>query len=108
MEFAMIKKRRFPIDESLTHYKQQLISYYETRKYMHFVIAPLLLAPYIYGFTMLLSIFEQELLGEFYAYIICLSWIVFFGLAILIGIQLRKELEILKLLIADKKVSYIN
>ncbi|MCC8361090.1 hypothetical protein [Salinimicrobium sediminilitoris] len=105
MEFAMIKKRRFPINEALTNYRQQLISYYETRKYLHFIMAPLLLISYIYGFSMLLSIFEQELLGESHSYIIYLSWVVFFGLVVLIDIQLRKELEILKLLIGDNSLS---
>ncbi|MCY2688594.1 hypothetical protein [Salinimicrobium sp. TH3] len=98
MEFV-IKKRKFPVDEALIHYKEQLMDYYRTRKYMYLVMAPLLLAGYIYGFTMLLSIFEKELLGELYGYIIFSSWIVFLGLTVLIGIQLRTELEILKSLI---------
>ncbi|WP_373059498.1 hypothetical protein [Zunongwangia sp. H14] len=104
IEFLMNKKSNFPIDEALTQYKQQLISYYRTIKYLYFIMAPLLMAAYIYGFTMLLTIFEQELLGEFYTYVIYLSWIVFFGLAMLTGVQLRKELEILKSLIADIEI----
>ena len=104
IEFAMIKNRRFPIDEAMTHYKRQLIRYYKTRKYIHFIVTPLLFAAYIYGFVMLLSIFEQELLGEFYTYIIYSSWVVFLGLAVLIGVQSRKELEILKSLIADDRL----
>lgn len=70
---------------------------------MHFIVAPLLFIAYIYGFAMLLSVFEQELLGEFYVYIIYLSWVVFIGLAFMIGVQLRKELQILKSLISDNK-----
>lgn len=105
MEFWMIKRRKLPIDEALTHYRQQLINYYETKKYIYFIVAPLLLAAYIYGFAMLLSIFEQELLGEFYTYIIYSTLIVFLGLAVLIGIQLKEELEILKSLITDDKAS---
>lgn len=101
MDFATLKKRQFPIDEALKHYKQQLISYYETRKCMHFIMTPLLLVTYTYGFALLLSIFEQELLGEFYAFSIYSSWTVFTGLIILTGVQLRTELEILKSLITD-------
>lgn len=105
MEFAMTKKRRFPMDEALTLYKQQVLSYYEARKYMHIIGAPLLLVAYIYGFAMLLSLFEQELVSDFHPYIIYLLWVVFFGLAIMIGVQLKKELQILKSLIDDNTVS---
>ena len=105
VEFMLIKNRSFSLDEALEDYKQQLTCYYRTVKYMHFIVAPLLFIAYIYGFAMLLSVFEQELLGEFYVYIIYLSWVVFLALAILVGVQLRKELEILELMIADKKVS---
>ena len=104
IEFVMFKNR-FPIDEANIHYKRQLISYYKNRKYIHFIITPLWFAAYIYGFVMLLSNFEQELLGEFYVYIIYSSWVVFLGLAVLIGVQSKKELEILKFLIADDRVS---
>ena len=105
IEFSMIKKRRFPIDEAMPQFNRQLISYYKTRKFMHFIVTPLLFAAYIYGFIMLLSLFEQELLGELYTYIVYSSWVVFIGLAILIGVQLKKELDILKSLIADDKAS---
>lgn len=105
IEFAISKKRRLPIDIGLTNYKQQLTTYYKTRKYIHLILSPLLLASYIYGFAMLLSIFKQELMGEFYVYIIYVSGAVFFGLVVLIVLQLRRELEILKLLLADNLFS---
>lgn len=101
MDFLMIKQRRFSIGEAVKTSKQQLISYYETRKYMHIIITPLLLAAYTYGFSMLLSIFKSEQMGEFYFYIFYLAWGIFFGLALLMVLQLRKELEILKSLIVD-------
>lgn len=101
MDFLMIKQRRFSIDEALKTSKQQLISYYETRKYLHIIITPFLLAAYTYGFSMLLSIFKLEQMGEFFSYIFYLAWGIFFGLALLMLLQLRKELEILKSLIVD-------
>ncbi|MDT0691890.1 hypothetical protein RM549_19015 [Salegentibacter sp. F188] len=105
LEFVLIRKKRFPVNEAPKHYKQKMTIYYENRRYMHFIISPLLLAAYIYGFAMLLSILKQELLEEFYIYLTYALWIVFFGLTVLIGLQLRKELKILKLLISDNKVS---
>ena len=61
------------MDEAVKTSKQQLISYYETQKYMHIIINPLLLVAYIYGFSMLLSIFKSEQMGEFYSYIFYLA-----------------------------------
>lgn len=101
MDVTTIKKRKFPIDEAMEHYQQQLINYYEKRKFMYSIMNPLFLAAYIYGFTMFLSIFEQELFQEFYTLIIYLSWTAFSGLIVLTGKQLKMELEILKSLIAD-------
>lgn len=100
MDLVTEKKRRYLIGET-THYKQQLIKHYETRKCIHFIMTPLFLFTYIYGFAMLLSIFEQELFEELYTYILYSSWAVFMGLIILTGLQLRTELKILKSLIAD-------
>ena len=100
LDFVTIKKRRYAINET-AHYKQQLIGYYEIRKGVHFIMTPLLVATYIYGFAMLLSIFEQELLEEHYLYLLYSSWAVFTGLIVLTGKQLRTELKILKSLIAD-------
>ncbi|TDN87143.1 hypothetical protein DET49_1132 [Salegentibacter sp. 24] len=105
LEYAIVKKKNYSRDQSLMDFKSQLKTYYRTRKYMHFIVTPLWLAVYSYGFTMLLSFIEKERLGKFYVCIIYLSWAVFFGLAVLIRVQLRKELEILKLLITDSKIS---
>jgi hypothetical protein len=104
MEFA-IKKRKLPVDKALMDYKEQLLGYYETKKYIYFITTPILLAGYIYGFAMLLSIFEQDVLRDLYFHIIYSSWIIFLGMSVLIGVQLRAELEILKSLIADFKAS---
>ena len=44
---------------------------------------------------MLLPTFEQELSYGFYTYIHISSWFIFAGLAVLIGVQIRKELALL-------------
>lgn len=97
---SMVKRRKFAVGAAMTDFNRELISYYKARKYIHFLLTPLLFAAYIGGFLMLLPIFEQQLSAGFYTYIFYSSWVIFFALAVLIVVQIRKELEILRSLIS--------
>ncbi len=93
--FAMVKKSNLPSNFDMKQFNQELISFYKRRRYIHFIITPALFVSYILGFRMLLPTFEQELSYGFYTYIHISSWFIFAGLAVLIGVQIRKELALL-------------
>lgn len=96
-EFSSImKKFNLPADKDMKSYRHQLIHFYKRRKYLHFIVTPILFASYIIGFIMLLPSFKQALSHGFYTYIFMSSWIIFIALAILIGFQIRKELVVLQ------------
>ena len=98
---AMIKKVHLPPDQDFKSYTEKLIGFYKQRKYIHFVVTPLLFLSYILGFLMLLPSFKQELSAGFYTYILISSSIIFLALAILITYQIKKELRVLKELIQE-------
>lgn len=93
---AMIKKTHLPVDRDMKSYTQRLIRFYTKRKYIHFIITPMLFISYIVGFLMLLPSFKQEFSAGFYTYILISSTLVFIALAMLIGYQIKKELSVLK------------
>lgn len=98
---AMIKKTYLPADRDLKTYTKQLIKFYSKRKYIHFILTPILFISYIIGFLMLLPSFKQEFSVGFYTYILVSASVVFIGLAVLIGYQIKKELRVLEELIAN-------
>lgn len=94
--FAIIQKTNLPAHENMKSYMQHLIRFYKRRRYLHFLMTPILFASYIIGFILLLPSFKQALSHGFYTYIFISSWIIFLALALLIGFQIRKELALLK------------
>ena len=97
--FAMVKKSHFPADKDMTQFNQDLIRFYKRRRYIHFIVTPVLFGSYIIGFMMLLPSFKEALSSGFYTYIIVSSVFIFLALAILIGVQIRKELGLLRELV---------
>lgn len=97
MEYYSIQKlSKIPPYKKMKDYNQKLITYYTSRKLIHFLVSPLLFGSYVFGFILLLPVFEKKLSQGFYTYILWSSVFIFIGLAILIGVQIRKELLILK------------
>lgn len=94
--FAMIKKNYFPADKDMKAFNGALLRFYKRRRFIHFVVTPLLFISYIFGFMMLLPSFKLTFSTGFYTYILISSCFVFIGLAILIGVQIHKELELLR------------
>ena len=74
-------------------YVSELNRFYEGRKYLHFIVTPVLFVSYIFGFSMLLPLFEKEFSYGFYNYILFSSGIVFLVLAVFIGFHIYKELR---------------
>lgn len=93
--FSICSFSKIPPFEKMKDYNQKLISYYRTRKLIHFLVTPLLFGSYIYGFILLLPVFEKNLSESFYSYISWSSVFIFTGLLVLIGVQIKRELFIL-------------
>src|SRR5690554_57337 len=91
---AMIKKSHIPADKNMKQYNQELIRFYNRRKIINFIVTPILFGSYIVGFIMLLPAFKETLSAGFYTYIVVSSWFVFIGLAVLIGVQIKKEMAL--------------
>ena len=73
-------------------FKTKLEHYYKSRKQIHFIITPIIFGLYIFGFSMLLPIFKQNLSSGFYNYITISSVVIFLILSILIIKEIKKEL----------------
>jgi len=95
---------KIPPYKKMKDYNQKLIDYYTSRKLIHFLVTPILFGCYVFGFILLLPVFKKNLSQGFYTYILWSSVLIFIGLAILIAVQIRKELLILKQL--KKEISY--
>ena len=105
MEYYSIRNlTKIPPYKKMKDYNQKLINYYTSRKFIHFLVTPILFGCYVFGFILLLPVFKKNLSQGFYTYILWSSVFIFLGLAILIAVQIKKELLILKQL--KKEISY--
>jgi hypothetical protein len=99
--FFTFSINNFRPDESLHTYSEKLKRYYKSRLVINYLITPILFISYIVGFIMLLPAFKQNLSAGFYQYVFYSSWVIFFFLAVLIAVQIRKELSLLRELKKD-------
>lgn len=94
--FSKARLRKLSVIQEVSNYKKSLISYYNSRKWIHFLLTPVLFILYITGFTLLLPSFEQSLSPGFYRYVFYSSIFIFLFLAIFIGVHIRREIQTLK------------
>jgi NhaP-type Na+/H+ or K+/H+ antiporter len=76
-------------------YKNYLKKHYQLRLWVHYVVTPICLATYIYGFYLLLPYFKREFSEGFYLYCLISG---FGSITVIIGIiihSIRKELRFL-------------
>jgi hypothetical protein len=79
-------------------YGYQLQEYYNSRKWIHFVLTPIIYLAYFGGFINMLPVFKAQLSEGFYLYILISGGVVFIGLALFIGFHILKELKALGLI----------
>ncbi|MFL9836179.1 hypothetical protein ABS768_01635 [Flavobacterium sp. ST-75] len=91
-----IKKAKLPFGSSMAAYNEKLIAYYSARRRIHYYITPILFVSYVLGFVWLLPLFRQNLSSGMYSYILWSSIFIFAVLAVLIGVQIKRELSVLK------------
>lgn len=88
------------IDQSLDFetYVVKLKQYFKNRRWIHFVLTPIIYLAYFGGFISMLPVFKAELSEGFYLYILISGVVVFIGLALFIAFHIRKELRDLRFL----------
>lgn len=101
--FSIVKKTHLSADIDMKSHTKELIQFYSRRKLIHFIVTPGLFLSYILGFILLLPYFKQYFSSGFYTYILTSSGFIFVALGILIYIQIRKELRLLKELIGSSE-----
>ena len=98
---SQVKLKKLSVMLEVTKYKNALVSYYNSRKWIHFFLTPLLFILYFIGFALLLPTFEQNLSPGFYNYVLYSAIFIFLFFAIFIGIQIKREMVMLKELKGD-------
>jgi hypothetical protein len=76
-------------------YKSYLKRHYKSRLWVHYLITPICLAIYIYGFYLLLPYFKREFSEGFYLYILISGFGSIAGIIAIIIYSIRKELRFL-------------
>lgn len=104
VEFAFtFRTRKFHPGESFKDFNGKLQGYYKSRLYINYLVTPVLFVSYIIGFIVLLPSFRENLSLGFYHYVFYSSWVIFAFLAVLIFVQVRKELRLIRELKRDLK-----
>lgn len=97
LEIISLRKfQKIKITEDFEKHKVKKVKFYQWRKRVHFVLTPLILVLYFVSFDALMPIFRRSLSAGMYLYIQISTPIVFIGLCLMIGFQIKKELGILK------------
>lgn len=94
----MKSKKRFNAIKpyhTFINYSHELLSFYQWRKRIHYLLTPILYLAYVTGFIMLLPTLRFNLSKGFYIYVIISGAIVLTGLAYFIMKQIKKELKII-------------
>ncbi|MEM9680512.1 MAG: hypothetical protein AAF901_09335 [Bacteroidota bacterium] len=94
--FSIRKINQIKYDVAFEEFKQRMMRYYKTRVNTHYVMTPIILATYVIGFLILMSLFKANLSRGFYTYIQVSGLVVLVAGVILIYKQVKKELLILK------------
>lgn len=98
---SQLKLKKLSVMQKVTKYKNALISYYNSRKWIHYLLTPVIFILYFVGFALLLPTFEQSLSSGFYNYVLYSSVFIFIFFAVFIGIQIKREMAMLKELQED-------
>jgi len=87
-------------------FSENMVRYYKKRRVLHFVITPILITIYSFGFLILMPYFKAGLSAGFYLYIQISSIVILLVLSFFIAKQIVKELNIIKEL--QRKLTDMN
>lgn len=96
-ELLSIKKlRAMDVLLKVEEFKLKLVKYYKQRIVVHYILTPLVIAVYCFGFILLLPLFKASLSAGFYNYILISSVVLLLVLGGFIIVQIRRELSSLR------------
>jgi len=92
LEFvSLVKKENKLISMPQKAYHRYLKKYYKMRLILNFVITPLCIITYTFGFYLLLPYFKEYFSHGFYIYLVISGFVSILGISIIIGYSIRKE-----------------
>ncbi len=91
--FSIYKLRSIRPINTLNTYTEQLKSYYQWRKYIHFLLTPVIYISYTVGFILLLPTFNLHFSRGFYLYCLISGFLFLILMALIIIRSIRKELK---------------
>lgn len=94
--FSLERLNKLSVMQEVSKYKDALVSYYTSRKWIHYLLTPLIFILYFTGFALLLPIFKESLSPGFYAYVLYSSIFIFVFFAVFIGMHIRREMRMLR------------
>lgn len=93
--FSVKTLKQLNVTKNNKAFKSSLINYYKKRIRVHYVITPVIILLYIFGFITLLPFFKRDLSHGFYTYIKVSSIVTLIILGVFIVKQIQKELRLL-------------
>lgn len=94
--FSLARLRKLSVMQEVNKYKNSLVSYYTSRKWIHYLLTPVVFILYFIGFALLLPTFKQSLSPGFYTYVLYSSIFILLFFAVFIGINIQREMRLLK------------
>lgn len=94
--FSNAQLKSFTPTLQAEEFGRKISAYYRSRFFIHTLLTPFLFIGYIIGFLILLPSFKANLSAGFYSYILFSAGASFVFLALLILIQTRKELQMIR------------
>lgn len=96
---SIYKLRSIKPIHTMDTYAGKLKSYYQWRKYIHFLLTPIIYISYTVGFALLLPTFKMHFSRGFYLYCLVSGFVFLILMAVVIIRSIRKELL---------QISYLN
>ena len=93
---SQARLKKLSVTQEVSKYRNALVSYYKSRRWIHYLLTPVIFILYFIGFALLLPTFKQSLSPGFYAYVLYSSIFIFLIFAVFIGIHVRREMRLLR------------
>lgn len=94
--FSKAKLKKLNPTLEVAVFNQKMMSYYNSRLSIHYLLTPICFLSYIIGFIIILPVFKANLSPGFYSYIVVSAILSFICLTVLIAFQVKKELKLIQ------------
>lgn len=94
--YSRMKFKKLVPTNDFQQYRTDIIAFYKSRFRIHYKLTPLLFIIYVIGFIIMLPVFKAKLSEGFYNYIVLSSILIFISLILIILVQAKRELRLIK------------